>query len=54
MQWLQYSKQNNVENLKNVRREPSTHFRNKKEKYLLSKIDELETNIKYKKCTRIV
>jgi hypothetical protein len=29
MQWSQYPKQSNVENLNNVRREPARHFRKK-------------------------
>jgi hypothetical protein len=35
-------------NLKNVRRETSRHFRNKKREYLKDKINELETNSKNK------
>jgi len=46
MQWLQYPNQSNVANLNNVRREPSRHFRNKREEYLAAKTDELETNIR--------
>ena len=42
------SKQNNVGNLNNVRREPSKHFRNKNEEYLKAKIDEIETYNKIK------
>ena len=37
-----------VDNLNNVRREASRHFRNKKTLYLKSKIEELESNIKIK------
>jgi hypothetical protein len=48
MQWLQDSKHNSVNNLINVRREASGHFRNKKKEYLKAKIDELETNSKIK------
>ena len=44
MQWLQDPNQSNVDDTKNVRREPSRLFRKKKEEYLTSKIDELETN----------
>ena len=33
MQWLQDPKQNNVDNLNNVRREASRHFGNKKNEY---------------------
>jgi len=38
--------QSNVDNLNNVRREVSRHFRNKKKAYLSDKIEELGTNIK--------
>ena len=44
MQWLQDPNQNNVDNLHNVRREASRHFRNRKKEYMKAKIDELETN----------
>jgi len=45
MQWVQDRNQSNVDNLRNVRREDSRHFRkNKKE----AKIEELETNRKTK------
>ena len=47
MQWLQDASQSNV-NLNNVRREASRHIRNKKKKYLKTKISELETNSKTK------
>ena len=43
------SKSTNIDNLNNVRREASRHFRNKKKKYLKAKIEELETNSKIKK-----
>jgi hypothetical protein len=33
-----------VDNINNVRREASRHFRNKKKAYLNAKIEELETN----------
>jgi len=49
--WLQVPNQSNVDNLNNVRREASTHFRNKKTEYLKAKIDELETNSKIKNIT---
>jgi hypothetical protein len=42
------SEPNNVDNLNNVRREASRHFRNKKKEYLKAKINELETNNKNK------
>jgi len=44
MQWLQDPNPNNVDNLRNIRREASRHFRNKKKEYMNSKIDKLETN----------
>jgi hypothetical protein len=47
-QWFQNPNQSNVENLNNVRREASRHFRNKKKEYLKAKINELETNSKNK------
>jgi hypothetical protein len=43
MQWLQDPSQGNVDNLNNVRREASRHFRNKKKEYLQAKIEELQT-----------
>ena len=46
MQWIQDPSQSNAENLNNVRRDASRHFRNKKEAYLRAKIEELETNSK--------
>jgi len=48
MQWVQDPNQSNVDNLNNVRREASRHFRNKKKKYLEAKNEELETNRKIK------
>ena len=48
MQWLQDPNQSNVDNLNNVRREASRHFRIKKKTYLKAKIDELETYSKIK------
>ena len=47
MQWIQDPSQNNVENLNNVRRDASRHFRNKKKAYLRTKIEELETSSKF-------
>ena len=44
MQWLQDPNQSNVDNLNNLRREASRHFRNKKKEYLKAKINELEAN----------
>ena len=46
--WVQDPSQRNVDNLKNVRREGSRHFRNKKKAYLKAKIEDLETNSKIK------
>jgi hypothetical protein len=48
IQWLQNPNQNNGDNLHNVRREVSRHFRNKKKEYLKPKINKLETNSKNK------
>jgi hypothetical protein len=44
MQWIQDPSQSNVENMNNVRRDASRHFRNKKNGYLKAEIYELETN----------
>jgi len=46
MQWIQDPSQSNEDNLNNVRRDDSRHFRNKRKAYLKAKIEELETNIK--------
>ena len=46
MQWIRDQSQSNVNNLNNVRREVSRHFRNKNKTYLRAKIEELETNSK--------
>jgi len=48
IQWMQDPSQSNIENLNNVRRDASRHFRNKKKAYLKAKIEELETNSKIK------
>jgi hypothetical protein len=48
LQWLKYPSEINLDNLKNVRRETSRHFRNKKKEYLKGKINELATNSKNK------
>jgi hypothetical protein len=45
---LQDPSEINGDNLNNVRREASRHFRNKKREYLKDKINELETNSKNK------
>jgi len=46
MQWIQDPSQNNVDNLNNVRRNDSRHFRNQKKAYLKANIEELEINSK--------
>jgi len=48
IQWMQDPSQSNIENLNNVRRDASRHFRNKKKAYLKAKTEELETNSKIK------
>ena len=48
MQQLQDANQINEDNLKNVRREASRHFRNKRKEYLKVKNHELENNSKMK------
>jgi hypothetical protein len=48
MQWFQDQSESNLDNLNNVRREASRHFRNKKREYLKAKLEELETNNKIK------
>jgi hypothetical protein len=50
LQWLQYPI--NGDNLNNIRREASRHFRNKKDKYRKNKMNELATNIKNKNMKR--
>jgi hypothetical protein len=47
-QWLQDSSVVNEDNLSNVSREASRHFRNKKREYLKDKINELESSSKNK------
>ena len=49
MQWKQDPSQINVDNLNNVRRDASRHFRYIKRAYLKSKIDELEIKSKINK-----
>jgi len=46
IQWVQDPIQSKVDNLNNVRREVSRHFRNKKKPYLRAKFEELETMCK--------
>jgi len=48
MQWIQDPRQRKVDNLNNVKRDASRHFRNKNKAYLKAKIEELETNTKSK------
>jgi hypothetical protein len=48
MQWIQDPSQSYVDNMNNVRRDASRHFRNKKKAYLKAKIEERETNSKIK------
>jgi hypothetical protein len=48
LQWFQEPSEINGDNLNNVRREASRHFRNKKREYLKGKINELSTNCKNK------
>ena len=46
MQWIQDPSRSNVDNLNNIRRDASRHFRNKKKASLKVKIEELETKSK--------
>ena len=48
-QWIQDPSRSNVDNLNNIRRDASRHFRNKNKAYLKIKIEELETNSKINK-----
>jgi hypothetical protein len=48
LQWLQDSNKINGDNLNNIRREASRHFRIKMREYLKDKIDELAMNSKNK------
>jgi hypothetical protein len=48
LQWLQDLSEINGDHLKNVKREASRHFRNKKREYLKGKISELVVNSKNK------
>jgi hypothetical protein len=49
LQWLQDPSEINGDNLNNIRREASRHFRNKKREYLKDKINEVASNSKNKK-----
>jgi hypothetical protein len=51
LQWLHEPSEIKGDNLNNVRREASRHFRNKKREYLKDKINELATNSKNKNIT---
>jgi arginine utilization protein RocB len=48
LQWLQEPSEANEDNLSDVRREASRHFKNKKWEYLKDKINELESDSKNK------
>jgi hypothetical protein len=48
LQWLQDPSEINGDNLSNISRETSRHFRNKKKEYMKDKIDRLATNSKNK------
>jgi len=48
MRWLQDQNERNLDNLKIVRCEAISYFRNKKKEYLKTRIDDLETNSKIK------
>jgi hypothetical protein len=48
LQWLQDPSVVNEDNLRNVRREASRHFRSKKREYLKDKVTEIEWNSKNK------
>ena len=48
MQWIQVPSQNNVDILKNVRREVSRHFRDKKKAYIELKLRDLKLTVRYK------
>jgi hypothetical protein len=49
LQWLQDPSEINEDNLNNVRRGASRHFKNKKREYLKDKINELAKNTRNKK-----
>jgi hypothetical protein len=51
MQWLHDPNKSNVDNLNNVRRDASRHFRNKSKEYPKARIDELETNTKIRRSS---
>jgi hypothetical protein len=47
-QWLQVQNKRNIHNVSNVRQEASRQFGNKTTEYVKSKINECETNGKYR------
>jgi hypothetical protein len=49
MQWIHDPSPSSLDNLNNVRRDASRHFRNKKKVGQKAKIEEIETNSKIKK-----
>jgi hypothetical protein len=51
LQWIQDPSQRNADNLNNVRRDASRHFRNNKRAHLKNKIEELEIISKIKKIS---
>jgi hypothetical protein len=46
LQWLLDPSEANEDNLSDIRREASRHFRNKEREYLKDKINDLESNSK--------
>ena len=46
MQWMQDPSQSNADNLNNVRRDASRHFRNKKKAYLRAKIGKWKLTVR--------
>jgi len=48
MQWIQAPSQSNVDNLKNVRREVSRHFRDKMKAYIELRLRDLKLTVRYK------
>jgi hypothetical protein len=53
LQWLQDPSVVNEDNLRNVRREASRHFGNKKREYLEDKINEIDLNSKNKNIREV-
>jgi hypothetical protein len=50
LQWLQDPGEIHGDNLNNVRRGASRHFRDKRREHLKGKINEFATNSKFKSC----